>query len=91
MGVLPASIRVLFFLRCGTGTPRTVLSGIHACCEQEKLIGKACIAVTDLPPQAMPGVESRGMFLIAVQREGEEEKLRLLTADPHVPAGAKPY
>ena len=80
-----------FTLDDGTGTPRTILSGIHAYYEPEALIGKTCIAITNLPPRPIMGIESCGMLLSAVHREGEEEKLNLLTVDPHIPAGAKLY
>ena len=80
-----------FTLDDGSGTPRTILSGIHAYYEPEELIGKTCIAITNLPPRAMMGVESCGMLLSAVHKEGEEEKLHLLMVDPHIPAGAKLY
>ena len=80
-----------FTLDDGTGTPRTILSGIHAYYEPETLIGKTCIAITNLPPRPMMGIESCGMLLSAVHREGEEEKLNLLMVDPHIPAGAKLY
>ena len=80
-----------FTLDDGTGTPRTILSGIHAYYEPEALIGKTCIAITNLPPRPMMGIESCGMLLSAVHKEGEEEKLHLLMVDPHIPAGAKLY
>ena len=80
-----------FTLDDGTGTPRTILSGIHAYYEPEALIGKTCIAITNLPPRAMMGIESCGMLLSALHKEGEEEKLHLLMVDPHIPAGAKLY
>ncbi len=80
-----------FTLDDGSGAPRTILSGIHAYYEPEDLIGKTCIAITNLPPRAMMGVESCGMLLSAVHKEGEEEKLHLLMVDPHIPAGAKLY
>ena len=80
-----------FTLDDGTGAPRTILSGIHAFYEPEELIGKTCIAITNLPPRAMMGIESCGMLLSAVHKEGEEEKLHLLMVDPHIPAGAKLY
>ena len=70
---------------------RTILSGIHAYYEPEELVGKTCIAITNLPPRAMMGIESCGMLLSAVHKEGEEEKLHLLMVDPHIPAGAKLY
>ena len=80
-----------FTLDDGTGTPRTILSGIHAFYEPEQLIGKTCIAITNLPPRAMMGIESCGMLISAVHKEGDEEKLHLLQVDPHIPAGAKLY
>ena len=80
-----------FTLDDGTGTPRTILSGIHAYYEPEALIGKTCIAITNLPPRPMMGIESCGMLLSAVHKEGEEEKLHLLMVDPSIPAGAKLY
>ena len=80
-----------FTLDDGTGTPRTILSGIHAFYEPDELIGKTCIAITNLPPRPMMGIESCGMLLSAVHKEGEEEKLHLLMVDPHIPAGAKLY
>lgn len=80
-----------FTLDDGTGTPRTILSGIHAYYEPEELIGKTCIAIVNLPPRPMMGIESCGMLISAVHHEGEEEKLHLLTVDPHIPAGAKLY
>ena len=80
-----------FTLDDGTGTPRTILSGIHAFYEPEQLIGKTCIAIVNLPPRPMMGVESCGMLLSALHKEGEAEKLNLLMVDPHIPAGAKLY
>ena len=80
-----------FTLDDGSGTHRTILSGIHAYYEPEQLIGKTCIAITNLPPRAMMGIESCGMLISAVHKEGEEEKLHLLMVDPHIPAGAKLY
>ena len=80
-----------FTLDDGTGTPRTILSGIHAYYEPEELIGKTCIAIVNLPPRPMMGMESCGMLLSAIHHEGEEEKLHLLMVDPHIPAGAKLY
>ncbi len=80
-----------FTLDDGSGTPRTILSGIHAYYEPEELIGKTCIAITNLPPRPMMGIESCGMLLSAVHNEEGEEKLHLLTVDPHIPAGAKLY
>ena len=80
-----------FTLDDGSGENRTILSGIHAYYEPEELIGKTCIAITNLPPRAMMGIESCGMLLSAVYKEGEDEKLHLLLVDPHIPAGAKLY
>ncbi|MBO4453014.1 MAG: lysine--tRNA ligase [Clostridia bacterium] len=89
---VPKSKKLLkFTLDDGTGTPRTILSGIHAFYEPEALIGKTCVAIVNLPPRAMMGIESCGMLLSAVHKEGEEEKLHLLQLDPHIPAGAKLY
>jgi len=80
-----------FTLDDGSGEKRTILSGIHAYYEPEELIGKTCIAITNLPPRAMMGIESCGMLISAVHKEGEEEKLHLLMVDDHIPAGAKLY
>ncbi len=80
-----------FVLDDGTGTDRVILSGIHAYYEPEELIGKTLIAITNLPPRAMMGIESCGMLLSAVHQENGEEKLHLLMVDPHIPAGAKLY
>ena len=80
-----------FTLDDGTGTDRTILSGIHAYYEPEELIGKTCIAITNLPPRAMMGIDSCGMLISAVHHENDEEKLHLLMVDPHIPAGAKMY
>ncbi len=89
---VPKSKKLLkFTLDDGTGTERTILSGIHAFYEPEQLIGKTCIAITNLPPRAMMGIESCGMLISAVHKEGDEEKLHLLQVDPHIPAGAKLY
>ena len=89
---VPKSKKLLkFTLDDGTGTPRTILSGIHAYYEPEELVGKTCIAITNLPPRPMMGIESCGMLISAVHKEGEEEKLHLLMVDPHIPAGAKLY
>ncbi len=89
---VPKSKKLLkFTLDDGTGTNRTILSGIHAFYEPEQLIGKTCIAITNLPPRAMMGIESCGMLISAVHNEGDEEKLHLLQVDPHIPAGAKLY
>ena len=80
-----------FTLDDGTGEERTILSGIHAYYEPEELVGKTCIAITNLPPRPMMGIESCGMLISAVHHENGEEKLHLLMVDPHVPAGAKMY
>ncbi len=80
-----------FTLDDGTGTDRTILSGIHAYYEPEELVGKTLIAITNLPPRAMMGIESCGMLLSAVHNEEGEEKLHLLMVDDHIPAGAKLY
>ncbi|MBE6883022.1 MAG: lysine--tRNA ligase [Ruminococcaceae bacterium] len=80
-----------FTLDDGTGTDRTILSGIHAYYEPEELIGKTLIAITNLPPRAMMGIESNGMLLSAIHTEEGEEKLHLLMVDNHIPAGAKLY
>jgi len=80
-----------FTLDDGSGTERVILSGIHAYYEPEELVGKTCIAITNLPPRAMMGIESCGMLISAVHHEGEDEKLHLLMVDPHIPAGAKLY
>ena len=89
---VPKSKKLLkFTLDDGSGENRTILSGIHAYYEPEELIGKTCIAIVNLPPRPMMGIESCGMLISAVHREGEEEKLHLLMVDPHIPAGAKLY
>ncbi len=80
-----------FTLDDGTGEERTILSGIHAYYEPEELVGKTCIAITNLPPRPMMGIESCGMLISAVHHENGEEKLHLLMVDPHIPAGAKMY
>ena len=80
-----------FTLDDGTGTDRTILSGIHAYYEPEELVGKTLIAITNLPPRAMMGIESCGMLLSAIHEEEGEEKLHLLMVDDHIPAGAKLY
>ena len=80
-----------FTLDDGTGTNRTILSGIHAYYEPEELVGKTLIAITNLPPRAMMGIESCGMLLSAIHEEEGEEKLHLLMVDNHIPAGAKLY
>ncbi|MBQ5951733.1 MAG: lysine--tRNA ligase [Lachnospiraceae bacterium] len=89
---VPKSKKLLqFTLDDGTGTDRTILSGIHAFYEPEQLVGKTCIAITNLPPRAMMGIESCGMLLSAIHEEAGEEKLHLLMVDPGIPAGAKLY
>jgi len=80
-----------FTLDDGTGTNRTILSGIHAYYEPEQLIGKTLLAITNLPPRPMMGIESCGMLISAVHHENDEEKLHLLMLDDHIPAGAKMY
>ena len=80
-----------FTLDDGTGEERTILSGIHAYYEPEELVGKTCIAITNLPPRPMMGIESCGMLISAVHHENGEEKLHLLMVDSHIPAGAKLY
>ncbi len=89
---VPKSKKLLkFTLDDGTGENRTILSGIHAYYEPEELVGKTCIAITNLPPRAMMGIESCGMLLSAIHTEEGEEKLHLLMVDNHIPAGAKLY
>ena len=89
---VPKSKKLLqFTLDDGTGTDRTILSGIHAYYEPEELVGKTLIAITNLPPRAMMGIESCGMLLSAIHEEEGEEKLHLLMVDNHIPAGAKLY
>ena len=89
---VPKSKKLLqFALDDGTGTDRTILSGIHAYYEPEELVGKTLIAITNLPPRAMMGIESCGMLLSAIHEEEGEEKLHLLMVDNHIPAGAKLY
>ena len=80
-----------FTLDDGTGKERTILSGIHAYYEPEELVGKTLLAITNLPPRPMMGIESCGMLISAVHTEEGEEKLHLLMLDPHIPAGAKMY
>ena len=89
---VPKSKKLLqFTLDDGTGTDRTILSGIHAYYEPEELVGKTLIAITNLPPRAMMGIDSCGMLLSAIHKEEGEEKLHLLMVDDHIPAGAKLY
>ena len=80
-----------FVLDDGSGVDRVILSGIHEYYEPEELVGKTCIAITNLPPRAMMGIDSCGMLISAVHHENGEEKLHLLMVDPHIPAGAKLY
>ena len=89
---VPKSKKLLqFTLDDGTGTDRTILSGIHAFYEPEELVGKTLIAITNLPPRKMMGIDSCGMLLSAIHEEEGEEKLHLLMVDNHIPAGAKLY
>ena len=91
---VPKSKKLLqFTLDDGTGVDRTILSGIHAYYEPEELVGKTLIAITNLPPRAMMGIESRGMLLSAVNnlKDSEDEELHLVMVDNHIPAGAKLY
>ena len=91
---VPKSKKLLqFTLDDGTGTDRTILSGIHSFYEPEELVGKTLIAITNLPPRAMMGIESCGMLLSAVNnlKDSEDEELHLLMVDNHIPAGAKLY
>ena len=80
-----------FVLDDGTGTDRIILSGIHEYYEPEELVGKTCVAITNLPPRPMMGIASEGMLISAVHHENGEERLHLLMLDPHIPAGAKMY
>ena len=89
---VPKSKKLLqFTLDDGTGTDRTILSGIHSFYEPEELVGKTLIAITNLPPRAMMGIDSCGMLLSAIHEEEGEEKLHLLMVDDKIPAGAKLY
>ena len=91
--VLKSKKLLQFTLDDGSGSDRTILSGIHAYYEPEELIGKTLIAITNLPPRAMMGVESCGMLLSAInqKKDSDEEELHLLMVDNHIPAGAKLY
>ena len=80
-----------FVLDDGSGTDRVILSGIHDYYEPEELVGKTCVAITNLPPRPMMGIASEGMLISAVHHENGEERLHLLMLDPHIPAGAKLY
>ena len=89
---VPKSKKLLrFTLDDGTGQDRTILSGIHAFYEPEELVGKTLIAIVNLPPRAMMGIDSCGMLISAIHEEEGEEKLHLLMVDDHIPAGAKLY
>ena len=89
---VPKSKKLLkFTLADGSDEKRTILSGIHAYYEPEELVGKTCIAITNLPPRKMMGIDSCGMLLSAINKRGEDEELHLLMVDPHIPAGAKLY
>ena len=80
-----------FVLDDGTGTDRVILSGIHEYYEPEELVGKTCIAITNLPPRPMMGIDSCGRLISAVHQENGQEKLHLLMVDDYIPAGAKLY
>ena len=80
-----------FVLDDGSGADRVILSGIHDYYEPEELVGKTCVAITNLPPRPMMGIASEGMLISAVHHENGEERLHLLMLDPHIPAGAKMY
>ena len=89
---VPKSKKLLkFTLDDGTGVNRTILSGIHAYYEPEELVGKTLLAITNLPPRPMMGIESCGMLISALHKEEGEERLHLLMLDDHIPAGAKMY
>ena len=89
---VPKSSKLLkFLLDDGSGTNRVILSGIHAYYEPEELVGKTCIAITNLPARKMMGIDSCGMLISATHSVNGEERLHLLMVDPHIPAGAKLY
>ena len=89
---VPKSKKLLkFILDDGTDEKRVILSGIHEFYEPEQLIGKTCIAITNLPPRKMMGIDSCGMLISAVHKENDTERLHLLMVDPAIPAGAKMY
>ena len=90
-GARPEMDKTDFILDDGTAEKRVILSGIHEFYEPEQLIGKTCIAITNLPPRKMMGIDSCGMLISAVHKEGDEERLHLLMVDPAIPAGAKLY
>ena len=75
----------------GSGKDRVIISGIHGYYESEELVGKTCVAITNLPPRKMMGIDSEGMLISAVHHEEGEERLHLLMLDDHIPAGAKMY
>ena len=90
--IVPKSKKLLkFVLDDGSGEKRVILSGIHEFYEPEQLVGKTCVAITNLPPRKMMGIDSCGMLISAIHHENGEEKLHLLMLDPHIPAGAKMY
>ena len=90
--IVPKSKKLLkFVLDDGSGENRVILSGIHEFYEPEQLVGKTCVAITNLPPRKMMGIDSCGMLISAIHHENGEEKLHLLMLDPHIPAGAKMY
>ncbi len=89
--VLKSKKLLKFLLDDGTTEKRVILSGIHEFYEPEQLVGKTCIAITNLPPRKMMGIDSCGMLISALHKEGEEERLHLLMVDPAIPAGAKLY
>ena len=90
--IVPKSKKLLkFVLDDGSGENRVILSGIHEFYEPEQLVGKTCVAITNLPPRKMMGIDSNGMLISAIHHENGEEKLHLLMLDPHIPAGAKMY
>ena len=89
---VPKSKKLLkFTLDDGSGQNRIILSGIHEFYEPEQLVGKTCVAIVNLPPRKMMGIDSCGMLISALHHEEGEEKLHLLMVDPHIPAGAKLY
>ena len=89
---VPKSKKLLkFVLDDGSGEDRVILSGIHEYYEPEELVGKTCVAITNLPPRKMMGIDSCGMLISALHHEEGAERLHLLMLDPHIPAGAKLY
>ena len=91
MAVKKSKKLLQFTLDDGTGEDRTILSGIHMYYEPEELVGKTLLAITNLPPRPMMGIDSCGMLISAVHNENGEERLHLIMLDPHIPAGAKMY